>query len=781
MRRAWVPVLLVGVAAATALLALRGGHGPAPEASPRAGRPPADDLEARGEGAARDRPHETGAPGAPRSEGLRLRGPAPSAPSAGSRALAGVLRRSDGGPVEGAELLLLGPRASPAREQVVAVAAEGAFRVEGLGPGLHAVGARLVLGTACWHAESALASGYEEHELVLHPGAPRAAVVALGPDGEPVPAFQVRWVDERGDGASIEGRDGLAWLPVEPDESARGHLVVWGARTAGGLGLALGPARVGPLPGGLRRATVRLAPVEPITGLCLPASASTGVEVVARLVEAPKPPPSTAPAGGPPAQEAALDGSEGTVVRVRVDAAGRFLLPPVREGALHELSFLVPEGVARPAPLEVRPGGEPVAVRLGVAFVRIAVLGADGAPFVGAVGFTACAPRPGPGSSRPPPTLARTLVTDERGEVRLGPLDPGSVHDLHVQAHEGSHARVHAARGTWVRGWNPRDTVVRLERGLAVSGVVVDEHGQPHRLVVTGLQDPGERPGAADAVADGAPDGLFWAEPEPQPEAQGEATAGGSGTEAPFRLTGLGPGPVTLRVQELPGPGRIFFHPEAGVVATAVVQAGEAGLRIVVPRRPRVAVDLSSVFTTERFPKLAGVFQAAPRLELLREEQGTWGPAVREVLRPTGGPSWDEELPTSWEAVALAPDRRYALWLTLPEAGLYVYRVFTAAEPSIAPRWEAGTTVRVVLPALEPPQHVRLVLSDARGRRADAVGSTAMGSLVIGGLPPGEWEVWAARGSPDAPDPPLAEAAGRVHAGGELRLDQASAWRSRAR
>lgn len=763
MRRACGFAVLLATAVGAWLLLTKPGGRPDLDAAGRTG-PGASGGEtaAPGEGAIATAP---GAPG-PRLRGRAAEGAASEARAAErTRVLAGVLRRSDGGPVEGAEVQILGPRPGEDAARALVVAADGAFRFDGLLPGLHAVEAWLVLGPHAWYAESWMASGHEEHVLELRAGAGRLTVRVTDPAGEPVPAFQARCVDARAVGETCSGQQGLARVALGMAAATGGFVEVWGATTASGHGLPLAAARVGPLLGPARLVRVRLASAEPIAGRCLPATVAGRVHVVARLRLPPRPapdpvlallePPADLRLAAPPTNDAGLRAFEGAFVYVGLDGAGRFVLPPLGEGALHELHFEVPDDIRRPAPRVARPGGAPLEVRLGTTYVQIVVRGPEERPVPARVEVRGRTPPPVPGDETTSDGLAgeprHLLVTTDRadaaGNLRLGPLDPEAIYDLTVRPDSDSDGSLRAAV---VQGWTPKDTVVRLERGLSLSGVVVDERGEPQHLLVRCVQDPV------------VPEQGSEARDRPQTRTEDDGS---------FRCEGLAPGPVRLQAREFTHDWRLYLEtPDLGLVATVVAVAGESNVRIVVPRSLSVAIDLSAVVPDRNVLDLEDVFTSRLPLRLLTEVDGRWREAEREVVRPA-----DRDRPASWEAIGLAPGQRYALWMRLPEDGRYIYEAFDASKPAVVPQPRPGATVRVRLPARGPRVLGRVLLTDALGRTLHSSEASDDGAVVVDGVPPGEWDVTAVL-APLGGDSASYEAHGRVAAGGELRLDRRADW-----
>lgn len=767
MRRSWVLALLLATAAGAWLLLTEQG-----------GRPDSDAVRLTDPGASGVQtaaPREGAPETTPGAGGPRLHGTAPASgtdearAAAGARVLAGVLRCSDGGSVEGAEVQILGPRPGEDAARSLVVAADGAFRFDGLRPGLYAVEAWLARGSDAWYAESWMAAGHEEHLLVLRAGAGRLTVLVTDPASQPVPAFQARWVGARAAGETCSGQQGLARVALGSAASTGGFVEVWGATTASGHGLPLAAARVGPLLGPARIVRVRLASAEPIAGRCLPETVAGKVKAVARLHLPPRPapdavlallePPADPRSAAPPTNDAAPRPFEDAQVRVVLDGTGRFVLPPLGEGALHGLYFVVPDDVRQPAPRVVRPGGAPLEVRLGTTYVQIVVRGPEERPVPARVEVRGRTPPPAPGDETTSNGLAgeprrlpvTTDRTDAAGYLRLGPLDPEATYDLTVCSDSDSDSYSDGSlRAAVVQGWTPKDTVVRLERGLSLSGVVLDERGEPQHLLVRCVQDPIVPEQGSEA--------------RDRPETRTE-------DDGSFRFEGLAPGPVRLQAREVTHDWRLYLEtPDLGLVATVLAVAGESDVRLVVPRSLSVGIDLSAVVPDRNVLDLEDVFTSRLPLILLTEVDGRWREAQREVVRPA---DWDR--PASWEAIGLAPGQRYALWMRLPEDGRYIYEAFDASKRAVVPQPRPGATVRVRLPARGPHVLGWVVLTDALGRTLHSSAAPTDGAVVIDGVPPGEWDLTAVL-APRAGDSPSYEAHGRVATGGELRLDRRADW-----
>jgi hypothetical protein len=349
--------------------------------------------------------------------------------------------------------------------------------------------------------------------------APRVKVV--GPDGQPVPKFELRLSWGARDGKRLSGFGGYGQgadgsFPRDTQrETWDTEYVVIRPRDAANAALPYAPAPWRPADDpDATEPTVRLAPGRAFRGrLVDPRGAPiANVEVKAHPLEA------SMPAGYLPEFHDAAT----------TDSTGGFSFDALGEGGYRCLAKLAPPLV----PAEgwtIEPGQRDgtLTTQDGIT-VRITVVDYDGKPVAGANAWPAATP------GSPPPLGAMGVFppagTD--GVITLGPFPPGATLRLQVS---GPAARQDLL-GTKLEAWAPADATVRLERGWTVKGVVQGPDGP----VSGAVQVKG---------ADGA-----W------------ALRAGTMRDGKFTLMQLPAGPVTIRASSMP-PGR--SGPETTVEAGA--------------------------------------------------------------------------------------------------------------------------------------------------------------------------------------------------------------------
>lgn len=275
----------------------------------------------------------------------------------------------------------------------------------------------------------------------------------------------------------------------------------------------------------------------------------------------------------------------------------------------------------------------------------------------------------------------RVYRPDESGGIRIAGLDPDARYDLYVQPPAGRPG----LQGTWLRGWRPEDTDIRLERAGVVAGTVRDPDGKPVHSATVWLRD-----------------------------AEGATHSDGAGWDGDFAFVGLSPGRVVLGACFGPRPASWdgFF--------TAEAEVGDEDL--VVPVHSRR--DLRVVFA-----------QGSPRPSTPGRVRLTHrGPAGDATLH---GVDWMSDVACLFRG--LEPGARYVVWAGPTETGRYAYvevgPTTTEVELTLVPGGVIAGSV--ALPAERYDASARIaergVLLHTRVRDD--------GSFDLLGVPPGTWTV----------------------------------------
>ena len=385
-------------------------------------------------------------------------------------------------------------------------------------------------------------------ELVL-PSAAEAGrtllVRVLGPDGLPVPAFQVE-LSTRGSNSSTSGSMGLAALGVAEGDTdiiplglLRGDLLleVYDARGPDGLALDYAPAARALTSLEVLELEVRLEAGRALVGRVLGPDGrpQRGVLVQAWPHR---------PQGTPP--EAGSSDAGGSTYS---DAEGRFRLVGLTQRA-YGLRPYPSRGLAAPrTPTVASPGGAEVEIRLSASrTVRVLVLDAVGKPLEGA-SVQAWAEN----GEEDEEGDWHEMSTDARGVAELERLDPERAYQLTISAEgdEGGFA-------DWVReAWLPADLEVRLQPGNVLAGVVKDAQGRPVAHAALSVE---------------------WADSRQTARADDEGR---------FRIERLPAGPFTLR-----GHDALSTPLDWGSLPATQVEAGRTDLVLVVARAKETRVLL---------------------------------------------------------------------------------------------------------------------------------------------------------------------------------------------
>jgi protocatechuate 3,4-dioxygenase beta subunit len=608
----------------------------------------------------------------------------------------------------------------------VTTAADGSFVLTSVAPGPQAV-------RASWRASGA---GARLTGRTMTAGGATDATITLGADdgkgletfkfhvldeqGAPVASASVRLTHENGSAGSTVA-DGWATLQTSaaPDSTlgralAKGaaFVEVSDARGADGLPLPVGPGKVGPLTPDQREIEVRLPAEQTIEGRVV---AGEGGRVAGILINA-----------------------RGTAKRsatssARTDEQGHFRIGGLGDGEYTLTVTAAPEYVPVPAAtVPVGTTGHVVRLRRGVT-ARIQVADPGGRPVSGAGVSTevtkpaVAAPpsRGGPGAPPAPgeaPGELYTLdgyggwrggsggnVTNQDGVAVLRGLDGELTYTLRVNVPSGRDD----VRPYRQERWSPADTDLRMAKGFVVAGAVRDASGKP----VAGSRL--ERKAGESWQHVGLEDG---------------------GT---FRITGLEPGPVSLRAH---GPGR-----RRDVTPTeATVQAGDEHVVLVVD--PGLTLTVRVPNLAERADTRGFGLQAS----LLAWQDGAWQHADRGHDRQGAG---------RIVFLGLKPDTRYAVWI--PPSGDELYGWAADVRPGeVSVRLQRGGSIRgrVTAPAgVFPGRGVSA--SNDMGMNVSAQ-VDASGAYEIKGLPDGQWNVrtWAQS------DGKSYQASGQAQTGGALDL-----------
>jgi hypothetical protein len=359
-------------------------------------------------------------------------------------------------------------------------------------------------------------------------------------------------------------------------------------------------------------------------------------------------------------------------------------------GGTEDLRLVLPElpperprrgGVVRPFGwTSTTPDGaeaEPVVERTWDTEAVVTVLDDAGAPLEGArVRFWRC---------------GGFVATDSSGQARIRGWPPGETGDLDVSPPD----RDPDLLTTEIEGWRPRDVVLRLVRGLSMSGVVHDPQGHP----------------VADAeVSTLEPDGTW--------EARAKTDHVGT-----FHLRALPAGTVRLRAA-LPLPGFWFSKPTAPPVSHRVgaSRTARAGEQVVLELDPGPGLRV-------RFPAWPDV---SPTLDA-------------QLVEEDPSPRWPASAPVTAKGEAkfarLDPERTYSLWVGPLLDGRYAY----------ARGLRGGPEVQEI--SLERGRRTTVTVTGARGLRATdvrakvdefAVRATPMSkdAFEFWGLPEGTWVVY---------------------------------------
>ena len=361
-------------------------------------------------------------------------------------AVAGTVRYADDSPFAGAGLELEG-RGDPSNTDADA---EGNFRFTGLEREtfelrVKAQGGGEVIQTA--HVEA----GDEHVKIVVKVAKKeRLLVHVVDGDGKAVAHASYRLLSRQpngstgsDDGTFEEGRLSLEPMPNE------WFLFVYGARSAGGGPLALGPAVAGPFAAKVREAEVRLPPGERIEGIVKAPDGHgvRGVRVSATFKDL----------------ETPFNGVDLEAAAARTDEHGRFKLGGLGVGA-YEVRVTVGGSYGATEPVEAKSGCLDLVLTLtqGDSAEPI-ILDADGKPVVGAYVKA---------------TFNDLFVdsdTDGEGRAVLEGLDAKVGYALMIQPPRSRSDVLLRS----INPWTPSSDPITLARGLKLSGMVQDADGRP--------------------------------------------------------------------------------------------------------------------------------------------------------------------------------------------------------------------------------------------------------------------------------------------------------------
>ena len=619
----------------------------------------------------------------------------------------GRVLKADGTPAGGATVETDGRWRGPMAGDS-ATASDGTFRLSGMPAGPQAIratwrgpgGARLT-------GRATATGGAKDVTITL--GADDAKpmetfkIHVLDDAGAPVPSAQASIAFEGGN-MGVAVSDGWATLQssVGPESSLGKSLAkgtafvdVSDARSADGLPLAVGPARVGPLAADQRDVEVRLPGEKTIEGRVV---AGDGARLAGVLVTA-------------RAQQ------KNQTSQARTDASGRFRIGGLGEGDYLVSVAAAPEFVSVPtATVAAGTKDHLVRLKLGVT-ARIRVLDYGGKAVSGASVVaepTPATPAPGAMPGRGVPTAPPApgmgggedwypdgrggfmqgrgggVTTTDDGIALLRGLDGDLTFTLRVQVPAGRDD----VRPYRQEKWNPGDTDVRLERGHLVAGTVRD---------------------AAGALVEGAR--------VERKTGEGRWSGVNMTREGTFRITGLDPGPVVLRAT---GPGGRRGGAEGAAEIT--VQAGNERVVLVVDPGLKLTARITNLADRKEGgrPFLSAI--------LLRWQDDKW---------THGEHGWDREGTGTVVFLGLKPDTRYALWIP-PNPGDDLYGWATDVRPGdVNVRLERGGTIRG---RITGPPGVTLG-GNISANNDNGMGASGMvdaeGRFEIKGLPDGRWNLHA--------------------------------------
>jgi 5-hydroxyisourate hydrolase-like protein (transthyretin family) len=285
----------------------------------------------------------------------------------------------------------------------------------------------------------------------------RVVVCVLDPAGKPVPRARAMWRTKTGSSGTgvTDGR--VEWnRTTSPDAEAT--IEVWGARSADGRPLPLGPALVR-VPFGATELEVRLPAELVVSGTV---HAPDGAPVRGILVQA-----------QPVAEgESRWERWGNDAPQARTDDVGTFRLGGLGAEE-YDLTFVVPPTYAPVTAVRVRGGDRDVDVRLKAGLtVSVTVHDVDGKPVPDAT--VSGRPRRTGDALRSLKVVRDTsATTGVDGVARLSGIDADVTYTLHVAAKSEDLSPV------TLDSWTPRDETVTLPRVWIVSGVVRDQAGRP--------------------------------------------------------------------------------------------------------------------------------------------------------------------------------------------------------------------------------------------------------------------------------------------------------------
>ena len=255
----------------------------------------------------------------------------------------------------------------------------------------------------------------------------------------------------------------------------------------------------------------------------------------------------------------------GAEIRTRVwtDAAGRFSVDCVHDEP-HLITVVGPPHLFLRTPVGARPGDEEVTIRLAPAAQPIVTVLEAGKPLANVSVYLSVPGRPRIGS-----------VTDPRGRVRFGGLDPEGTYHLKLYPPRG---RSDLPRRT-IPEFRPEDTSITLERIRTLRGLVRDRDGLPVGAASLWFRQTG-KDGKSWRAVEVRDDGRFLAEWFPYMAVEYRAGTARLELEAPDLVTGTVPAGVDkfdiaidggtwigLTVPDWPwrSPGRVSLAWQGGV------------------------------------------------------------------------------------------------------------------------------------------------------------------------------------------------------------------------